>query len=156
MEPKKLYRSRTSNVIGGVAGGLGQYFSTDPVIVRLIFVALFLAGGGGLLIYILMWIFIPQEPFSVPLPSSNQTTMETEKPVIENPEPAMENKIPVSTEQKKSKGSLMGGAVLITLGFLFLIARFVPRIDFGDVWPILLVAIGAILIYNATYNKKEK
>jgi len=61
-ETKKLYRSNTQKVIGGVAGGLGEYFNIDPVIIRVLFVLLILAGGGGLLLYVIMWIFIPQNP----------------------------------------------------------------------------------------------
>ena len=59
---KKLYRSQDERMLGGVCGGLGEYFNIDPVIVRLIFVAFALVAGGGLLLYLIMWLFIPQEP----------------------------------------------------------------------------------------------
>lgn len=59
---KKLYRSQDQKMLGGVCGGLGEYFNIDPVIVRLIFVAFALIGGGGLLLYLIMWLLIPQEP----------------------------------------------------------------------------------------------
>ena len=60
MKNKSLYRSQKNRVIAGVAGGMAEYFNIDPLIVRLIFVALLLAGGGGLL-YIIAWIFIPSK-----------------------------------------------------------------------------------------------
>lgn len=58
---KKLTRSSKNAVIGGVCGGLGQYFNIDPTLIRLLFLFLFLIGGGGLLLYILLWLFIPSD-----------------------------------------------------------------------------------------------
>jgi phage shock protein C len=60
--PKRLYRSRTERLIGGVCGGLAQYFNMDPTIVRLLFLLLLFAGGAAFLIYIIMWIIVPLEP----------------------------------------------------------------------------------------------
>jgi len=56
---KKLYRSTNYRQIAGVCGGLGEYFNIDPIIFRMLFVALLFGGGSGILIYILMWIFVP-------------------------------------------------------------------------------------------------
>ncbi len=56
---KKLYRSKKYRQIAGVCGGLGEYFNIDPIIFRMIFIALFFSGGSGIIIYILMWIFVP-------------------------------------------------------------------------------------------------
>jgi phage shock protein C len=49
-------------MLGGVCGGLGEYFDIDPVIVRLLFVALAFAGGLGIILYIIAWIIIPRNP----------------------------------------------------------------------------------------------
>lgn len=59
---RRLYRSRTQRMVGGVCGGLGEYFDIDPTIVRLLFVVTALAGGPGLLAYIIMLIVVPSEP----------------------------------------------------------------------------------------------
>jgi phage shock protein C len=59
---KKLYRSKEYRVIAGVCGGLGEYFNIDPIIFRMIFIALLINGGAGIIIYILMWIFVPVKP----------------------------------------------------------------------------------------------
>lgn len=64
MEPKRLYRSNKDRVIGGVCGGLGNYFNLDPVLVRVLWVVMFFAAGIGFLAYILSWIIIPNEPGS--------------------------------------------------------------------------------------------
>ena len=58
---KKLYRSSTNKMVAGVCGGIGEYFSVDPTLVRLGFVALSFLAGGGLLVYILAAIIIPKE-----------------------------------------------------------------------------------------------
>jgi phage shock protein C len=63
MESKKLYRSVNNKMLGGVAAGLGEYLSIDPTIVRLGFVALALMGGPGIVVYLIMWLVVPQEPF---------------------------------------------------------------------------------------------
>jgi len=62
MEPKVLYRSKSDRMLGGVCGGLARHLNIDPTLVRLIFVALTLAGGPGILIYLICWIAIPEEP----------------------------------------------------------------------------------------------
>ena len=59
---KKLYRSRSNRMIGGVCAGLAEYFNVDPTIVRLVFVLFALAGGPGLILYIIMAIVVPEEP----------------------------------------------------------------------------------------------
>ncbi len=60
---KKLRRSRTDRMIAGICGGLGEMFSVDPTIIRLVFalVALFTVGTAAI-VYILGWIIIPEAP----------------------------------------------------------------------------------------------
>lgn len=60
MDEKRLVRSINDRVVAGVASGLADYMNMDPTIVRLLFVLLALAGGPGLLIYIIMWIVMPE------------------------------------------------------------------------------------------------
>jgi len=61
MSEKKLFRSRTNRKIAGVCGGLGDYFNIDPTLVRILFLIFLLCGGGGLLLYIICWIAVPEE-----------------------------------------------------------------------------------------------
>ncbi len=58
---KKLYRSRKDQIIGGVCGGLGDYFEIDPVLIRIGFFLLALFSGIGLISYIFMWIIVPEK-----------------------------------------------------------------------------------------------
>lgn len=62
METKRLYRSRSNVMIGGVCAGLADYFTLDPTVVRLIFVLLALLGGHGVLVYLILWLVVPLQP----------------------------------------------------------------------------------------------
>jgi phage shock protein C len=148
MENKRLFRSQKNSVIGGVCGGLGNYFDTDPIIFRALFVITFFAVGSGILVYIVLWIITPLEsvPFFKPADSTTKDEPVKEEFKSENME-----------DQKKQKndGSLWGGIILIVLGGIFLIDRFVQDIDFGDLWPLILVAVGVILISKSFQKSKN-
>ena len=60
--PRRLFRSRRDRVWAGVAGGLGEYFSVDPVIIRIAFAASVFIGGLGAFAYIAMALFVPAAP----------------------------------------------------------------------------------------------
>lgn len=146
MEPKRLYRSTTDRVVGGVASGLATYFKLDPLLVRLLFVIFTLVGGGAVLIYIILWIVTPDGP-RVSNQTQNTPTMETQ----ETPNKANKQ----ANKEAKQRGNLIGGLVLITLGAIFLADQFIPRLDFGDLWPVILIVIGVALLFNA-YGRTPK
>jgi phage shock protein PspC (stress-responsive transcriptional regulator) len=56
---KRFYRSKEDRVLGGVCGGVAEYFGIDPVIVRIIWLAAALSFGFGILAYIIAWIIVP-------------------------------------------------------------------------------------------------
>lgn len=58
---EKLTRSESDRVLGGVCGGLGEYFDIDPTLIRLGFVAATLFGGSGPIMYLIAWLIIPSE-----------------------------------------------------------------------------------------------
>jgi phage shock protein C len=63
MDPtEKLYRSRTNRQVAGVCGGLAQRFNVDAILIRVVFILLGLFGGVGIVLYLAMWIIVPQEP----------------------------------------------------------------------------------------------
>ena len=61
-QEKRLMRSTTDRWFGGVCGGLGDYFNIDPTVIRVVFFLLFWFGWGGALVYLVLWIVLPQEP----------------------------------------------------------------------------------------------
>src|SRR6266542_4733048 len=60
-QPHLLRRRTTDRVLGGVAGGLGDYFNIDPLLIRIAFVGLMIFGGAGLVLYVVAWLLIPAE-----------------------------------------------------------------------------------------------
>ena len=57
---KELYRSNTDRVFLGVCGGLGEFFGVSGTLVRLLFVIFTLAGGSGILLYIIAALLMPR------------------------------------------------------------------------------------------------
>jgi len=159
MEQKRFYRSTTDRVIGGVAAGLAEYFNIDIALVRLLFVLFAIFGGGGLLVYIILWIAIPEKPYELrqqaPKPEAEPQGSQAEQATSFASDAAKPEQNPVSPKIKKQKGSLIGGLVLITLGCIFLADEFIPNIDFGDLWPIILIAVGVGLLFNTFYRKRN-
>ena len=58
---KKLYRSQTDSMLAGVCGGLGAYFNIDPTLIRILFVLSTIFSGAGILVYLAMWLIVPEE-----------------------------------------------------------------------------------------------
>lgn len=178
MEDKRFYRSNQHRIIGGVCGGLGDYFDIDPVIMRIVFFILAFAGGGGVLIYLILWILVPEEPVlyakgasqgnnqknhsqanSNPYNTENMNAENVHFEEMGNDTQSNNNPKNGNAPQKspeKNNGTLIAGIMLIVLGCMFLIDRFIPNINFGDLWPLILVAIGVILIYENYRDKPVK
>ncbi len=62
-EIKRLYRSRDERLFGGVCGGIGEFFGIDPTIVRLTFVLVTLVWPATPLLYLVLMLLVPEEPF---------------------------------------------------------------------------------------------
>lgn len=75
--PKKLRRDPYDQSLGGVCSGLASFFDVDPVLIRVLFVVLLVAFGGGVLAYLILWIAVPEakgeEAFQMRLQKENKT-----------------------------------------------------------------------------------
>jgi len=162
-QTKKLYRSRTDKMIGGVSGGLATYFDIDVVIFRLLFVLLVLFGGGGLIAYIVMWIVVPPEPVPVqanygssttPPPANGQTTDDAGEKYSEGFPPT------ANAQAKKtsspSNTSLVAGIILIVFGIICLANRIIPWVGLANFWPVLLIIGGFFIIDPNILKSKRK
>lgn len=58
---RRLYRSKSERILGGVCGGLGEYLDVDPTVVRLVFILLAILGGHGVLAYLILLLIMPSE-----------------------------------------------------------------------------------------------
>ena len=98
MNNKRLERDLQNKVLGGVCSGLGNYFGTDPTIWRVLFFLLFFLGCSGLLIYIILWIAMPEKKWQ-----PGATVEEATETVPGN-------------EDGKHHGSFTAGLILIGIG----------------------------------------
>ncbi|HET8786524.1 MAG TPA: PspC domain-containing protein [Candidatus Limnocylindrales bacterium] len=129
----RLYRSRRDRMLAGVAGGLAEMWGADPALVRIIWALLVVFTGGiALLIYIVMAIVIPDE---------EDVFGTTGAPRAARP--------PRPGGAGGMSPAVLVGGFLVILGGFFLIRELFPRIDFDWFWPLILVAIGVLLIVTA-------
>ena len=63
VEQKKLYRSQNNRMISGICAGIAEYFEIDPTLVRVIWVVFSVAGGAGVIAYIVARFIVPERPF---------------------------------------------------------------------------------------------
>jgi phage shock protein PspC (stress-responsive transcriptional regulator) len=146
-----LFRSRTDKVFGGVCGGIAKSLNTDTFLIRLVFVLLFIFAGSGLLLYLILWIALPEEPLNM---FQDYNPASGEQP---SPETEQQSAIPDTPVfvPRKNNGALIVGIVFIGIGIIFLADRFIPRIHFSDLWPILIVIAGIVLIASSFLNNKR-
>jgi len=157
---KKLYRSRDKRFIAGIAGGLGEYLDIDPIIIRIIIVLITVFHGIGILIYIVMWIVVPEAPFSKSFAEKKTGEAEDfDQSIADGVNKAAEEAKKVVDELKKqptsSNGRVIVGVILILVGAIFLFERFIPFVDFEFVFAIGLVILGLAMLFNF-FNKSEK
>lgn len=144
---KRLYRSRKNRMLGGVCGGIAEYFEIDPVIIRLVAVALFFVGGSAVLAYIIALIIIPYEPLEVSGAAAATATNLSA--------PAGTASAPAERSSASEAIPLFLGVLLIVIGGLFLLdnlpffspfyheVRHYVRHFF---WPSILIVFGVFLI----------
>ncbi len=147
---KKLYRSRTDKMIAGVCGGLAEYFNIDSTLVRLSAVVLTLAGGSGILAYIIFWFVVPQRPLNLSGVDSASAPDATSSAAGEGESEAVEN-------TEASTAALFVGVLLTVLGFLFLVGNFISLawLSFGKLWPLVLIAIGILIVLKGSGRKQN-
>lgn len=141
---KKLQRDSRNKVIGGVCSGLANYFDIDASLVRLLFAFMFLCASAGFWLYIILWIVMPAGQISQNADyfvSPDGTTEVTEEGKND------------SLKTPKSKGSLVAGLILIGIGAIGLLHRYIPEINWDTAWPILLIVLGLFLIIP--FNSKK-
>lgn len=71
--PKQLTKSNDNCKIAGVCGGLGEFFDIDPIFFRAVFLVSAFFGGLGIVIYIVLWLLMPQKP-SRKIPKKKSTS----------------------------------------------------------------------------------
>lgn len=142
---KQLHRSSRNRIIGGVAGGIAEYFDIDPTIVRIIFVITALGWGLSILLYIVLWIILPDE-FSIKFREDNQFSEN-----IDNLTANSDSSSVISSNVSRTKVVL--GFLLIIIGIILLINNFLSFSIIKYFWPLILVVIGIYIILKSNEHK---
>lgn len=163
MERKKLTRSSRNNVIGGVCAGLGEYFDIDPIIFRVILIALALGGGVGVILYLVLWIAIPDEDsYAYSQRAQNRqnatTASEYSQPCdggtsAESAAGEQPQNEETKRTEKNNANAYIIGICFIVIGAFFLLNNFF-HISFSKLWPIVLIVAGVVMITG--YLQKTK
>jgi phage shock protein C len=147
---RKLERNQQNKMIAGVASGLADYLLIDVTLVRIIFILLAVFGFSGLLIYIILWIAVPEKPFF-----ETFTNFDTDYKVQEDNSrmyvPPLQ-----STKSNSDSGRLIAGLVLISIGAWFLLAEFniIPHwVSIFKLWPMILIALGLVILFRTEKKK---
>ena len=130
MENRKLSRNTMNKVIGGVCSGLADFFGLDVALVRIAFVIAFMFASFGFWLYIILWIVLPVD--------GQQATANSQQPTANSQAP-----------ESKVK-SVLAGSFVILIGLLFLINNFIPINWVWKLWPLILVAIGVVMIITSS------
>jgi phage shock protein C len=147
---RKLYRSTTDTMLGGVCGGLGDYFKIDPNLVRLIFVVLAVAPGIGIPAYIALWLLVPEQGESKDT-SLGERVRDGADEIAERAR-GIGDKFQDKSNPAAPMASFAIGAALIVVGIGFLLrnlgfhwVNWIARIW---VWPSLLILIGLVFLWR--------
>lgn len=145
----RIYRSKNDRVISGVCGGIAKYFDVDPTIIRILWVIITITFGVGILAYIICALVIPER-------STLERSNPREEYVVEPKKSTGSSSNYSSAElyyenedgDDNSRNRILIGILLICIGVIVFIKRYIPRLDFDNLWPLLLIIGGVYIIYS--------
>ena len=133
----RLTRSRNS-MIGGVAAGVADWINADPALVRIAWALLVpITNGAALLAYLVAWAVLPDAPKDPTVVSAGDAN---EGPAAGPTAGAAE------APRDEGRTALLIGGGLVVIGLWFLAREYLPRIDWGFVWPLLLIGVGIAIL----------
>lgn len=143
---RRLTRSRTDTILGGVAAGVADYLNTDPALVRIAWAILVpLTNGAALLAYVVAWIVVPESP--APVSDAEPGSEEVHATAAEN-----------GTERRndlEGRAGIVVGIGLVLLGAWFLARDYLPAFNWNLVWPLVLVGIGVLILVGSARRRAQ-
>ncbi len=141
---KKVYRSRKNRIIFGVCGGLAEYFEIDPLLIRLLFILLVMAGGSGALLYLILAVLMPKEEGGVDLNKDNLAE-EAKRRTKELAEEIKGNESWIKNSRN------IFGLIIIIFGLNLLFSElfhvnFFNSIAWGVAWALIIIFVGIKII----------
>lgn len=155
---RRLYRCRENRVLAGVAAGVAEFFDLDPTLVRLLWFLSIFVGGLGILLYIGMAIIVPLEPVGV----AQATETDPASGGAAGAPAAHNHAAGASEGHRHGRGgsgrvTMFLGAALILFGSLALLDIAVPDLGLSwrQLWPVLIIGLGGLLIAGALRRERE-
>jgi phage shock protein C len=162
---RRLTRDTRNAVLGGVAAGFAKYFDVDPVLARIVFIALTALSGAGLVAYVVGWIVMPRDdrgegPAAQPGASSGAPAVDRIVDRVREAGDRLADEFQ-RLPGRAGRGRVLAGTILIVLGALFLLDRMAwlqwPHwARLANLWPVILIAVGASLILEAARGRRGK
>ena len=154
-------------MLGGVCGGIAHYVDIDPTIVRLLAVVITLVGNvAAVIVYVVMWIAVPEEPLSVvPAGTSERSADMSEgsdrsqasapgpdappppPPYAPAASPAAQHE--AGHTPQRGRGGAWFGAVLVLVGTALLVQIFFPQVRLWEYWPVIVIVAGVLMIVRS-------
>jgi|SRR5688572_4953359 len=145
---RRLTRSRDA-MVGGVASGVANWIGTDPALVRIAWALLVpLTAGAALLAYIVAWIVVPEEPrhpAAATVAGEPSAAAGASAPAA--PAPPEEDAV------DPGRTAMLVGGGLVLIGLWFLVREYLPDINWGLIWPLVLVAAGVVILVGASRRR---
>lgn len=156
MATKRLYRSNRERVLGGVAGGIADYFDVDTTLIRLAWVLLAFSGVG-VLAYIVAWIIMPEEPWRTRSTRQDESGGQVQAAAEVKTGPGVERDESGSWaggDQREYRHGIRSGAwvlglILMGVGVLLLLRNFLPMLWIIPFWPLIIILVGVALLVGA-------
>jgi phage shock protein PspC (stress-responsive transcriptional regulator) len=134
----------------GVAGGMAEWLDLDPAIVRLVWALLILAGGIGLLLYIVAAIVIPEAPYLTGPTAAAAATGEAGSGSLSALDQARSDAREARRARRANRNpGMIFGLILVIVGAWFLLDRYIPALDMSWFMPGALIVIGLVLVVGA-------
>lgn len=153
---KRLYRSKNNKILAGVCGGLAEYFGVDPTIIRIAYLVISLIISplflGGVVIYIIAAIIIPQDEGSFP----GNNTHKANEDFSENAPNMGADDWNKQVNYDAGKNRIMLGAALVVIGALFLLKQLISWFNYKYIIPLIVVGVGIYIIYKGGKGGDEK
>jgi len=170
---RRLYRSTTDRVFGGVCGGLAAWLGVSPLFVRIMFMLIAMADGAGLALYVALWLLVPSEASAgaphdrvmqenVEEMRSQVRALGKTRPLASTgdqgaAQPADAGRLaaepvadgPVAAD-KSRQWLLLFGVAFVVLGVWVLLDNLglLWWFSLGKLWPLLLIGLGVVVLLN--------
>lgn len=164
-------------MIAGVASGLADYFETDVTLMRVLFICAAVFGFSGVLIYIILWIAVPEKPFlqnfqgfekdyksGSAFDATYNTTESSYGPAERSAESPYSDysgaaSPPLPLKKQSDSGRILAGLCLIAVGGYFMLAELdvIPQwFSIFKLWPVILIVLGFVIIAKSGKRKPLK